>query len=155
MYTAEFDTFRQTLTDLCVAVNRPVNDALVRVFWEDLRPFSLTQIQERCRTLRRDGVTKFTSAHLRPEARRPGTYEAPRPDMDHFERFGNLQLLKFLLTHDTTPEQLQPLLKRKREIIDVARQDPDMQLTDDEAKQREQGGQLHEILFAAWERVIA
>jgi hypothetical protein len=154
MYTAEFDTFRQTLTDLCVAVNRPVNDALVRVFWEDLREYSLTQIQERCRNLRRDGVTKFTSAHLRPESKPTGTYEPVQSDLDHFDRFGNIQFWKFLRTHDTTPEQLQALLARKQEIISAARHDPEMQLSDDEGQQREQGKQLHEILFAAWEKVI-
>jgi len=152
MYTAEFDAFQQTLRDLCVAVNRPVNDELVRVFWEDLRPFSLMQIQERCRNLRRDGTTKFTSAHLRPESKSTGTYEPTRVDLDHFARFGNKQFFKFLLTHDTTPAQLPALLERKREIIDAARVDPEMQPGGDEEAQ---GRELHEILFTAWRQVIS
>jgi hypothetical protein len=154
MYTAEFDTFKQTLTDLCVAVNRPYNDDLVRVFWEDLRPCPLPQIQEHAKRLRAEGKTKFTSADLRPATRPMGTAEPMRADLDHFDRFGNRQFYKFLLTHDTTPEQLPALLKRKREIISAARHDPEMQLSDDEGQQREQGKQLHEILFAAWEKVI-
>jgi hypothetical protein len=151
MYNAEFDTFRQTLTDLCVAVNRPVNDDLVRVFWEDLRPYSLPQIQERCRNLRRDGTTKFTSAHLRPEAKSSGTFEPRRTDLDHFACFANIQFFKFLRLYDTTPAQLPELLERKRDIIDAARNDPEMQLGGDEAAQ---GGELHEILFSAWRKVI-
>lgn len=151
MYSAEFDTFRQTLTDLCVAVNRPVNDDLVRVFWEDLRPYSLPEIQTRAGRLRREGNQKFKSADLRPELKSVGTFEPRRTDLDHFDAFGNIQFWKFLRLYDTTPQQLPELLQRKREIIDAARNDPEMQLGGDEAAQ---GGELHEILFSAWRKVI-
>lgn len=70
---------------------------------------------------------------------------------DHFDRFGNIQFWKFLRLYDTTPEQLPELLQRKREIIDAARNDPEMQLGGDPEAQ---GGELHEILFSAWRKVI-
>lgn len=151
MYSAEFDTFKQTLTDLCVAVNRPCNDDLVRVFWEDLRPHLLHQVQERCRNLRREGKTKFTSADLRPESKVASTFEPVRSDLDHFDRFANIQFFKFLRAYDTTPAQLPALLERKAEIVRAARVDPDMQPGGDE---EQQGRELHEILFAAWRKVI-
>lgn len=74
--------------------------------------------------------------------------------LDHFDRFGNIQFLKFLRLYDTTPAQLPALLQRKRDIIDAARNDPEMQLSEDEDKRREQGAELHEILFRAWRKVI-
>lgn len=152
MYTAEFDAFKQTLTDLCVAVNRPVNDDLVRVFWDDLRSCQLYQVQEHAGRLRREGKTRFTSADLRPTARAADTFEPPSKSYDHFHRFGQRQFFKFLMTHDTHPDQLSALIARKNEIMDAARHDPEMQLGGDE---QEQGKQLHEILFAAWRKVIA
>lgn len=154
MYTAEFDAFQQTLRDLCVAVNRPVNDELVRVFWEDLRPYSLLEIQQRAGRLRVEGNQRFKSADLRPELKSQGTYEPPREDLDHFARFANIAFFKFLLDHDTTPAQLPKLIARKNDIVDAARVDPEMQHSDDEDRQREQAGQLREILWAAWGKVL-
>jgi len=150
MYAAEFDAFKQTLTDLCVSVNRPVNDDLVRVFWDDLRPCSLMQIQEHAKRLRREGKTRFTASDLREIPRAANTFE-PGGNYDHFHRFGQRQMFKFLWTHDTMAAQLPELIRRKNEIIDAARHDPEMQLGGDEA---EQGKQLHEILFAAWRKVL-
>jgi hypothetical protein len=151
MYTAEFEAFRQTLTDLCVAVNRPVNDDLVRVFWDDLRSCSLIQVQEHAAKLRREGKTRFTSADLRPTPRAANTYEELRPDMDHFARLGNKQLFKFLWqAGGVSSKALKKLIERKDEIIDAARHDPEMQPGGDEL---EQGKQLHEILFSAWRKV--
>lgn len=152
MYTAEFNDFKQTLTDLCVAVNRPVNDDLVRVFWDDLRPCSLLQIQEHAGRLRREGKTRFTSADLRPTARAANTFEPLRADLDHFARFGNIQFFKFLRTHDVDNSQLPALIRRKDEIVDAARHDPEMQPDGDK---EQQGVELHGILFTAWEKVIA
>ena len=83
---------------------------------------------------------------------RPASTYLPAPDYDHFHRFGQKQFYKFLLSHDTTPAQLPTLIERKNEIINAARNDPDMQPNGDEV---EQGKQLHEILFAAWRKVIA
>lgn len=80
-----------------------------------------------------------------PQAKEPG------PELDHFDRFGNIQFWKFLRLYDTTPAQLPALLERKREIVNAARNDPEMQLGGDEAAQ---GGELHEILFSAWRKVI-
>jgi hypothetical protein len=153
MYAAEFDAFKQTLTDLCVAVNRPVNDDLVRVFWDDLRPCSLPGIQEHAKKLRREGKTKFTSADLRPQMRPANSFEEPSNQMDHFARFGNKQLFKLLWLFGGVPADVLPvLIKRKDEIIDAARHDPEMQVGGDEA---EQGRQLHEILFGAWCKALS
>lgn len=157
MYSAEYDSFKQALTDLCIAVNRPYSDDLVRVFWEDLRDFRLGEIQTQAAKIRSEGKTKFTSADLRPPAQpKPfaGTYAPVESNLDHFDRIGNIQFLKFLRLYDTTPAQLQTLLQRKRDIIDAARNDPEMQLSDDEDKSYEQGRELHEILFGAWRKVI-
>jgi hypothetical protein len=151
MYNAEYDTFKQTLTDLCIAVNRPYNDDLVRVFWEDLRRCQLPQIQEHAKRLREEGKTKFISADLRPAVRSAGTFEPRRADIDHFEAFGNIQFFKFLRLYDTTPAQLPALLERKRDVIDAARCDPGMQL---DGNAEAQGTELGEILFSAWRKVI-
>ena len=67
MYQTDFDDFKKTLTDLCVSVNRPINDDLVRVFWDDLKNVPLAKIQFRAKLLRTTGKTKFTSNDLRPE----------------------------------------------------------------------------------------
>jgi hypothetical protein len=152
VYNAEFDAFKQTLTDLCVSVNRPVNDDLVRVFWDDLRGCSLHQIQEHAKRLRREGKTRFTAGDLRETPRAANTFEPPSKAYDHFHRFGQRQFFKFLWTHDTTPAQLPRLIERKNEIINSARNDPEMQPGGDE---EEQGKELHQILFAAWRKVIA
>lgn len=154
MYAAEFDAFKQTLTDTCVAVNRPVNDDLVRVFWEDLREYRLADVQAEAKRIRAEGKTKFTSADFRPARRNAPTFEAPPVEMDRFDRVANRQLFKFLRLYDTTPEQLPALLRRKREIVEAARVDPEMQWTDDPQRQLEQGRELHEILFSAWRKVI-
>jgi hypothetical protein len=151
MYNAEYDTFKQTLTDLCIAVNRPYNDDLMRVFWEDLRPCPLPQIQEHAKRLRAEGKKQFTSADLRPAVRSAGTFEPRRADIDHFEAFGNIQFFKFLRLYETTPAQLPVLLERKRDVIDAARHDPEMQLGGDAEAQ---GAELGEILFSAWRKVI-
>jgi hypothetical protein len=102
---------------------------------------TLPQFSKACRDLGDDeGQTRPASTYL------------PSPDYDHFHRFGQKQFFKFIWTNDTTPEQLPKLIQRKNEIIDAARHDPEMQLGGDEV---EQGKQLHEILFAAWRKVIA
>ena len=72
--------------------------------------------------------------------------------LDHFARFGNIQFFKFLRTYDADNSQLPELIRRKDEIVDAARHDPEMQLGGDK---NEQGKQLHEILFAAWRKVLA
>ncbi len=151
MYSAEYDTFKQTLTDLCIAVNRPYNDDLVRVFWEDLRPYALPEIQDRVRCVRREGNQKFKSADLRPSVRQANSFEPVKNPLDRYDAFANIQFFKFLRLYDTTPAQLPALLARKREIVAAARNDPEMQLGGNEA---EQGRELHEILFSAWRKVI-
>jgi hypothetical protein len=78
--------------------------------------------------------------------------EAPKPEYDHFHCFGQLQFFRFLQLHEVRNAELPALIRRKNEIIDAARHDPDMQPGGDEA---EMGKQLHEILFDAWLRALA
>jgi hypothetical protein len=66
VFQSEFDEFKKSLSDLCTAVNRPFNDDLCRVFWEDLKSIPLGQVQFRAKLLRATGKTKFTSNDLRP-----------------------------------------------------------------------------------------
>lgn len=75
----------------------------------------------------------------------------PAPQYDHFHCFGQLQFFKFLRLHQVSNDQLPKLIQRKNEIIDAARNDPDMQ----EGDATEMGTQLHEILFAAWRKAVA
>lgn len=83
-----------------------------------------------------------------PRAEAP---ELPLSDLDHYARFANIQLFKFLRVHDVQSAQLPALLKLRDEVIGAARQDPDLQPGGDEEAQ---GKQLHQILFAAWRRAI-
>jgi hypothetical protein len=117
-----------------------------------LRPCPLHQVQEHAGRLRREGKTRFTSADLRPTLRPANSFEPRSKEFDRYDSFGNIQFFKFLRVHDTTPEQLPMLLKRKADIIEAARHDHEMQPGGDE---EEQGKQLHEILFSAWRKVIA
>ena len=154
MYATEFDDFKQTLADLCTSVNRPFSDDLVRVFWEDLKPTHLSAIRGQAKKLRAAGKTRFTASDLRPEETShpaPSTFDNTKRDYDHFHCFGQKQMFKFLRLHDVRNDQLPALIARKNEIIDAARHDPDMQVGGDE---EEQGRQLHEILFSAWQRVL-
>lgn len=73
------------------------------------------------------------------------------PKFDHFARFGNIQLFKFIRIHDVQSAQLPTLLRLRDEVIAAARQDPEMQPGGDE---KAQGKQLHQILFTAWRRAI-
>jgi hypothetical protein len=71
MYQTDYDEFKKTIGDLCVAVNRPFNDDLARVFWEDLKWLNLSDVRERAKYLRACGKTRFTSGDLRPEKAPP------------------------------------------------------------------------------------
>jgi hypothetical protein len=73
------------------------------------------------------------------------------PKLDHFARFANIQLFKFMRAYDVQASHLPVLLRRRNEIVEAVRTDPDMQPGGDEA---EQGKRFHEILFAAWRNAI-
>jgi hypothetical protein len=152
MYAVEFDDFKQTLSDLCVSVNRPFTDELTRVFWEDLRHVPLGDVRSQSHKLRTTGKTRFVAADLKPERPAPAvsTFEPLPNEFDHFHCFGQLQFLKFLRLHEVSNDQLPKLIQRKNEIIDAARHDPDMQ----EGDAVEMGTQLHEILFSAWRKAV-
>src|SRR5690606_1043645 len=87
--------------DLCVAVNRPFNDDLVRVFWEDLKRFPLGAIKQRARYLRASGKRQFTSSDLRPEEAEDA------PARDGSSEHPNQDLVDYVLrTYPLTPAQL-------------------------------------------------
>lgn len=44
MFQSEYDRFKMLMSDLCVAFDRPATEDRVRVFWEVLKPFSLSVI---------------------------------------------------------------------------------------------------------------
>jgi hypothetical protein len=144
MYPAEYDDFKKTIADLCTAVNRPFNDDLARVFWEDLRHSHLSAIRERAKYLRACGKTRFTSNDLRPEPEKepPPAYK-PAPTISWQERTGNASLLRFLLSKGGVREDLvAQLVATKNKIVAAAHDD-------DDAKE------LQGVLLAAFARVIA
>lgn len=101
VYQTDFDDFKRTINDLCVAVNRPVNDDLVRVLWEDLKRFPLPAIKQRANYLRASGKRQFTSSDLRPEDEE-GTPQARGPS-----RHPNEDLIDYVLrTYPLTPAQV-------------------------------------------------
>lgn len=86
----------------------------------------------------------------RAQPQRPEPELELEPKLDRFARFGNIQFFKFLRKHDVDNSQLPELIRRKDEIVDAARQDPDMQQGDP----KELGKQLHQILWSGWRRAI-
>lgn len=151
MYQTEFESFKKTLNDLCVAVNRPINDDLVRVFWEDLKRFSLPEIQQRAKYLRAAGKRQFTSNDLRPEeeAAKPANAYAPPPEYPKFHTFGQRCLLKFLLESETTPSeaQLAQLVAVKNKLLG------DFRAMDREGEEVT-ADQVREAMFRAFNRVM-
>jgi hypothetical protein len=128
MYPADYDDFKKTIADLCTAVNRPFNDDLARVFWEDLKHSHLSQVRERAKYLRACGKTRFTSNDLRPEPEpaQPQNAYRPQPQISWQERTGNCVLLKFLLIKQGVPESLVPMLVEiKNRIVATAADDDD------------------------------
>lgn len=126
VYQTEFDSFKTTLSDLCVAVNRPFNDDLARVFWEDLKRFPLTEIQQRAKLMRASGKRQFTSNDLRPETEPtpPANAYLPPPEFPKFHQFGQRCLLAFLMAAETTPspQEMQQLVAEKNRLLRDFRQ---------------------------------
>jgi hypothetical protein len=144
MYPTDYDDFKQTIADLCTAVNRPFNDDLARVFWEDLKHSHLSAVRERAKYLRACGKTRFTSNDLRPEPEvaQPAPYK-PQPTISWQERTGNASLLRFLLSKGGVREDLIPkLVETKNKIVATA-------ADGDDAKE------LQGVLLAAFAKVIA
>jgi hypothetical protein len=145
MYQTDYDDFKKTLGDLCVAVNRPFNDDMARVFWEDLRGVHLSAVKERAKFLRACGKTRFTSSDLRPEREqeRPANNFTPPPPTTVGQRVGNAALLRFLVSRGGVDERLVPrLVKTKNEIVAVAEPDCDTDV-------------LRDVLLAAFGKVAA
>jgi hypothetical protein len=67
VFQSDFDLFKTVLSDLCIAVNRPFTDDLLRVFWEDLKGVPLQQVKLQASLLRATGKMKFVSSDLRPQ----------------------------------------------------------------------------------------
>ena len=150
MYQTDYDEFKKTLSDLCVSVNRPFNDDLCRVFWDDLKSAHLSSVRERAKYLRACGKTRFTANDLRPEpeaAPVPSTYTPPDPSFDDFHRFGQRCLMKFVLGQSgLSAEQMRDLVEHKNRLVNDFR-----------AMHRETqdvtAEQMREALFGAFERV--
>lgn len=101
MYQTDFDDFKRAIGDLCIAVNRPFNDDLVRVLWEDLKRFPLGAIKSRASYLRASGKRQFTSSDLRPEE----AEETPKESGP--SRHPNEDLIDYVLrTYPLTPAQI-------------------------------------------------
>jgi hypothetical protein len=75
MRSEDADAFRAVMEDLCVAYNRPCTDAVIRVFWEDLK-FAHIHDVRRMAMKHRNTAKKFpTPRDLAPER----TVSAPPP----------------------------------------------------------------------------
>jgi hypothetical protein len=152
MYQTDYDEFKKTLSDLCVSVNRPFNDDLCRVFWDDLKGAHLSEVRERAKYVRACGKTRFTAHDLRPEREPPApanTYTAPDPSFDDFHRFGQRCLMKFATSYGGTlsAEQMRDLVEEKNRLV-----------SDFRAMHREDevtAEQMREALFRAFERIPA
>ncbi len=68
MYPNEYEEFVKLMTDLCISTNRPCNNDLIRVFWDDLKHVPFAAVQRQAAALRAKGQTKFNSNDLRPPA---------------------------------------------------------------------------------------
>ena len=150
MYQIDFDDFRKILGDLCVSVNRPFNDDLARVFWEDLKNVHLSEVRERAKYLRSCGKSRFTANDLKPEkpAAVVNTYTPPDP-FDNFHRFGQRCLMKFLLSakEQISPEMVQELNEHKSRLVcDFREMHKETQDVTAE--------QMREALFTAFGRVV-
>lgn len=121
MYQADYDEFKKTLSDLCVAVNRPFNDDLARVFWEDLKGAHLSAVKERAKFLRACGKSRFTSQDLKPEPDKPAPVicRSPAEGIDEFDSRGNYCLLRHLLAVKKQPDDttLRQLVDTKERLV--------------------------------------
>lgn len=112
------------MRDLCAAFNRPLNDDLVRVYWEALKGFPLPQI--------RSGVKKAAANEpkfpppykLRPAEEQivPNTF-TPLPDkedIDAYEQWGRSSIVKFLVRGDVrmlSDDELRELLPVRDRLV--------------------------------------
>jgi hypothetical protein len=127
MYQTDYDDFKKTIADLCVAVNRPFNDDLARVFWEDLKGCHLSAVKERSKYLRACGKTRFTSNDLRPERENPQAVPAyvPQPQITWQVRNGNMALLSFMMANDVPHDLVPKLVETKNKIVAGTADDDD------------------------------
>jgi hypothetical protein len=120
VYQTDFEDFKKTLNDLCVAVNRPMNDDLTRVFWEDLRRFTLPEIQQRAKYVRAAGKRQFTSNDLRPERSAPTpTTFVPPPSFPKFHGFGQRCLMQYLMRAEDqiSDREVQQMVAAKNKLL--------------------------------------
>lgn len=144
MYQIDYDEFKKTLSDLCVSVNRPFNDDLARVFWEDLKYSHLSEVRERAKFVRACGKTRFTAHDLRPEKAAPAEAAyIPPPKTSWQERTGNYTLLRFLLSRGPVSDETVPkLLETKNRLASLASDDDD-------------ATELRDVMMSAFEKVAA
>ena len=152
MLQTEFDQFKTVLSDLCVSVNRPFNDDLLRVFWEDLRSVPLHRVKDRAKCLREVGKTRFVASDLRPD---PEPQRVPIPDvlrrdlaLSTVHAYGNRALLNWLRRKGAVSSaSLQKIIAEKNRLCDAY----DM-ICEDEP---EASLEIRDKLFEAWDAVRA
>lgn len=67
MFQSDYPSFSEAMRDLCTAFNRPLNDDLVRVFWDALKPYPLPAVKGKVRFATM-GKKFPTPVELRPES---------------------------------------------------------------------------------------
>ncbi len=127
MYQIDYDEFKQVLKDLCISVNRPFNDDLMRVFWADLRRVSLADVKRQAEFVRSQGNRKFSAADLKPAVGHVPKFKGVEGDgSDDFQRIAGITLLRFIYVNDVPNEALREMESRSRELVEDARRDPDL-----------------------------
>jgi hypothetical protein len=67
MRSEDADQFRAVMEDLCVAFNRPISDAVIRVFWESLKYASILDVRRMALKWRNTAKKFPTPKDLAPE----------------------------------------------------------------------------------------
>lgn len=80
MYANEKPEFAKMLKDLCMSVDRPFDEDMLRVFWDDLENVPYPQIERQAKLIRASGKKRFMSNDLRPP---PEERAALNPDSDN------------------------------------------------------------------------
>lgn len=81
MFREDADVFRALMEDLCVAYDRPITDAKVRVYWETLKHLHIADVKRSAEAAKRSLKKMPSPAELMPEKRYSpqATVVAPEP----------------------------------------------------------------------------
>lgn len=80
MYPNEKAEFAIMLRDMCTSVDRPFDEDMLRVFWDDLEHVPFAQVQRQSKLIRASGKKRFLSSDLRPP---PEERAKLNPDSDN------------------------------------------------------------------------